>query len=112
MIAETSKPRNGQSHEFALESIDQSLESGFPAQVFQIRVDSEEWPAGVARIDAFLQPCYRLFRFAEFRIDTSDMMICVVGMAAGDWILKRFPNAVEGGVTLTPASVQHAAHAD
>ena len=39
-------------------------------------------------------------------------MICVVGMAERDWILQRFPNAAEGGVALTAASVQHAAHAD
>jgi hypothetical protein len=92
-----SKPPNRHSREFALESIDHLLESGFAAQVFQIRIGSEEWPAGVARIDALLQPCYRLFRFREFRIDTSDVMKGVVGMAEGDRILERFPNARNSG---------------
>ena len=91
---------------------DQPLESGLRTQVFQMRIDLEERPAGIAGIDAALQPRHRLFRFAQYGVNAGDMMVGMVRMAEGEWKIERLPNTFERGAGLVAAGVQHALQAD
>jgi hypothetical protein len=101
-----------QSGEFALESGDQVLKSGFRSQVLQIGIDPEEWPTGITGIDTLFQPRHGLFGFPKCRVSTGYMMIDVVNMQAEGWEFECLPYTLERRVGIVATSIQHAFQAD
>lgn len=92
----------------ALEVGDECLKSGIRAQAFEMWIDLEEGPAGVARVDAAFQPSHGLFRFAQYGIDAGYLIVGVVRMPNGNREIECLPHTVERGRGFMAPGVQYA----
>ena len=68
---------------FVFEVGDESLEFGLLAQIFEIGIDPEEWPARESGVYAALQPLHCFLGFAQNRVNARNLIVGVVGVAEG-----------------------------
>jgi hypothetical protein len=64
---------------------DESFEFGLLTQAFEMWIDPEERPARETGVYAALQPRHCLVGFAQYGVNTGDLIVGVVSMAEGTW---------------------------
>lgn len=90
---------------FVFEVSDESFEFRLLAQALEMRIDSEERPAGESGIDAALEPLHCLVRFAQGGMHARDLIVGVVSVAEGASGIQRLSHALKSKLALTPSSV-------
>src|SRR5205814_10548871 len=93
---------------FSLQAGEEFLKRGQLAQVFEMRIDAEERPAGETGVDGALQPRHGLFRVPQDGINAGDLMIGVVDMTERTRGIQRFPYTLQGRSGLVEAGIQQA----
>src|SRR6266550_6987716 len=96
----------------ALEIGNESLKTGIRAQAFEMWIHLEERPAGIARVDATLQPSHRLFRFAQDGVNAGDLIIGVVRVADGNREIESLLHTLQRRVGFMAPGMQHALKTD